>query len=131
LIQEAIGVRLASRALRLRIIALLEQFPEIRRVFVEVNQGGDLWKEALHDLTVPVISHSASESKEVRFARALNYWQRGRVVHGRRLHVLERQAVTFPDGAHDDVLDGACSGVLHFLHAPPKPRAGIRSDRYI
>lgn len=130
-IVDAFGVRLSAKPLRARIIQLLQQYPDIRAVFVEVNQGGDLWVDALHDLPVKVITHTASESKEVRFARALNYWQRKRVLHAKRLHVLERQAVVFPNGANDDVLDATVAGVLHFMNPPKRQRATVRSDRYV
>jgi hypothetical protein len=130
-ILDAVGVRLPAKGLRARIIQFLEEYPDIQAVFVEVNQGGDLWKDAFHDLPVKVILHTVSESKEVRFARGLNYWQRGRVLHSRRLHVLERQAVVFPNGVNDDVIDAGNAGVLHFLHRPPRQAAGVRSDRWV
>ncbi len=130
-IREAIGVRLPAKGLRLRIIKLLEEFPEIGAVFVEVNQGGDLWRDAFHDLPVRVVLHTVSESKEIRFSRGLNYWQRHRVLHAKRLHILERQAVVFPNGANDDVIDAANAGVLHFMRPPKRQRTDVRSESYV
>lgn len=131
-IREALGVRLAGKELRLRVIRLLEEFPEIQRVFVEVNQGGDLWvNNVFHNLAVRVVAHTVQVSKEVRFARALPSWQRGRVLHAQRLDMLESQATGFPRGQHDDVIDAAVSGVLHFLHPTAKVRAGVRSESYV
>lgn len=130
-IREATGVRLAGKELRLKVISLLEAHPDIGRILVEVNQGGDLWRDVFHNLGVKVVTHTASEAKEVRFARALVSWQRGRVLHSRYLEMLQVQATAFPRGQHDDVIDAAVSGVLHFLHPTPKVRAGVRSESYV
>jgi hypothetical protein len=130
-IRYAAGVRLAGRDLRLKLIALMEAYPEIARVFVEVNQGGDLWKDVFHNLPVKVVTHTVSESKEVRFARSLPYWQRHRVLHAQRLDTLEEQAVAFPRGQYDDVIDAAVAGVLHFLHPVQKQRSTVTTDSYI
>lgn len=128
LIREAIGVRMAGKDLRLKLISLLAKYEEISRVFVEVNQGGDLWKDAFHNIPVRLIVNTVSDPKEVRFARALPHWQRGRVVHADRLDQLEDQAVQFPNGLHDDVIDAAVAGVLHFL-SPTKPIRARRSSK--
>jgi phage terminase large subunit-like protein len=131
-IRAAVGVRLAGKELRLKAISLLEEFPEIRRIFVEVNQGGDLWvNDVFHNMAVRVVAHTVSVSKEVRFAQALASWQRGRVLHEERLDMLETQAVGFPNGQHDDVIDAAVAGVLHFLHPTPKVKAGVQSESYV
>lgn len=131
-IKHAVGVKLAGKELRLKIISLIEQYPEVSRVFVEVNQGGDLWPEVFHDIPgVKVITHTVSDSKEVRFARALPSWQRGRVLHTRRLATLEEQAVAFPTGQYDDVIDAAVSGVLHFLHPKKRQKYGDETESYL
>src|SRR6185312_4669414 len=74
---HAEGVKLTGKMLRQRVLKLLESFSEIRLVLVEGNQGADLWPEVFHDLPgVKVRTHHTRESKEVRFADALNHWQR-------------------------------------------------------
>lgn len=125
LIKDAVGVRLASKDLRLKIIAMLAKHPQISRVFVEVNQGGDLWKDAFHSLPVRLVVNTVHDSKEVRFGNALPHWQRGRVVHVTHLDQLEEQAVQFPNGRHDDVIDAAVAGVSYFLG----PRKVVRARR--
>jgi phage terminase large subunit-like protein len=110
---------------------MLTDCDEISRVFVEVNQGGDLWKDVLHDLPVRLIVHTVSDSKEVRFARALPHWQRGRVVHANHFGDLEDQAVAFPNGRHDDVIDAAVAGVNYFLVPQKKVRAGRSGRSYV
>lgn len=130
-IRYAAGIRLPGGELRLKIISLCETYPEISRITVEVNQGGDLWKSTFHNLPVKILTHTESESKEVRFARALTSWQRHKVLHARRLDMLEEQAVAFGKGGHDDVIDAAVSGVLRFLHPQKKVKAGQHGDSYV
>lgn len=126
LVLHAEGVRLTGAPLRAHLLRLLARFERVRRIVVEVNQGGDLWKTVLHDMTVPVETHTASSSKEVRFASALDFYQRRRVLHQQRIPALEEQAVSFPKAAHDDVVDAAVAGVLYFLQPDKKRVASIR-----
>jgi phage terminase large subunit-like protein len=124
----AAGVRLTGSALRAHIARLLVQFDRIKRVVVEVNQGGDLWRDILHNLpTGPPEQTHSKESKEIRFAQALAIYQRGRVLHAQRFATLEEQAVAFPKAAHDDVIDAVCAGVLYFLGPPTTIRATVRT----
>lgn len=126
------AVRLTGEPLRVHVAALLAQFPRIRAVVVEVNQGGDLWKEVFRGLpNVRVVTHTASRSKEDRFAEALEFWQRGRVLHARKIPILEEQAVAFPKAKYDDVIDSAVAGVLYFLAPEKKVKAGVRTRTYV
>lgn len=132
LIKHAAGVKLIGKDLRDHVIRLLELHPEIRVVRIESNQGGDLWKDVLHDLpAVKILTHSSSSSKEVRFAQALDWWQRGRVIHSHRLPMLEEQAVAFPEAAYDDVIDAAVAGVQFFLQPQIKAKAGSTVRDYM
>lgn len=131
-IRYATGVKLIGQDLREHVIKLLEQHPDIRRLLVEVNQGGDLWKDVFHHLPgVQVITRTSKASKEVRFAQALDWWQRGRVLHTERLPMLEEQAVGFPDAAYDDVIDAAVAGVQYFLQPDVKIKAGGVARTYM
>lgn len=105
---------------------VLPKFPKIRVIFVESNQGGDLWAETFANIPgVRVVQHNSSTSKEIRFGEALNYWQTHRVYHARRWDVLEEQAVGFPKAAFDDVIDAAASGVRYFLMPDDRPKVGV------
>ena len=131
-VREAKGVRLTGARLRDEVLRILGEYPEIRAVLVEVNQGGDLWREVLHHLPgVKVLTHWSGESKEVRFARTLEHYQRGRVLHERRLDVLEEQAVAFPRGAHDDVIDAVAAGTTFFLDPERRAKTGASVKQWV
>lgn len=129
---HAEGVRLTGQPLRQHILKLLARFERVKRVIVEVNQGGDLWLEVFHDMpSVKVVTHTASEAKEIRFATALDFYQRGRVLHIGKITTLESQAVAFPKAAHDDIIDATAAGVLYFLDPERKPKARVTSASYV
>jgi hypothetical protein len=120
-------VRLMGEALRAWVLKKLLEFPSVRAVRVETNQGGDLWYTVLHSLPVQLLVHTVSESKEVRFAYALDFYHRGLIVHRERIRDLEEQMVSFPKAAYDDVADAAVSGILFFMQAaPPVPNSYSR-----
>jgi hypothetical protein len=126
-------IRLIGEPLRAWVLAKLQEFDRIRAVRVEVNQGGEMWYTTLHDLPVKLLVHTSTESKEVRFAYALDFYQRGGglVHHRERIRVLEEQMVAFPKAPYDDVADAACSGILFFLKPDPVVVPGARSESYV
>jgi predicted phage terminase large subunit-like protein len=78
-----------------------------------------VWEQILHTLPVKLRRVHQSDSKEVRAARVLNFYQRGRVIHAKPLRELEEQMCAFPKAPHDDMLDSVVSAVERFLN-PPK-----------
>ena len=129
-VRDAWALRVApGEALRARVLAILETFPNIAGVLVESNQGGDTWKAILHHLPVPVRTVHQTAPKEVRAARLLNHYQLGRVVHERRLLEAEAQLVSFPKGVHDDLVDVIGQGVEVFLGK--KKQANVTSGSYL
>lgn len=117
-VREAVGVRLTGKPLRNYVVDLLVRHPDIVLIYVECNQGGELWAEVFHGIPgVKVKTHTSTKSKDIRFADALRHWQRGRVLHPRKIPILEEQAVAFPKAAYDDVVDAAVAGVHYFF--PP------------
>lgn len=119
---EAWQVKVVGDKLRKRVMQILEMHPQIKAVRIEVNQGGEYIPAALHDLPagVKLLVHTSTVSKDVRHSWGLDYYQRGRVQHSRRLRVLEDEMIGYPEAAYDDVSDAAVSGILFFL-GRPKP----------
>lgn len=113
----AAEVKLApGEPLRRYCLRLCATYPEIGGILIETNQGGDTWKvSVLHDMPVPVATTWSDEPKEKRAADLLADYQRGRVEHERRLPVAEGQMISFPRGAHDDIVDAVGSGVRYFI----------------
>jgi phage terminase large subunit-like protein len=132
-IRRAWQVRLTGDPLRDEVLRTLAEDDDIAAVLVEVNQGGDLWRTVLHDLPVRLFTHTVSESKEIRFARALKFYQRTprRVRHAVPLPIAEGQMVGFPRMSHDDVADAVVSGVLYFLEPKSVSRAQVKTRSYV
>lgn len=110
--------------LRDRVLALLDEFPRIGLILIEVNQGGDTWQAILHGMPVKVKTVSQSENKFSRAEGVLAHYERGRVLHARKLPELEQQMCTFPKGPNDDMVDAVGSAVRRFIpvakkQAPP------------
>jgi len=123
-VRDAWQVRIPpGEPLRRRVLEILDQYPEILGIVVEVNQGGDLWKNSvLHDMPCPVKTVSQSRPKEERAGSLLAKYQRGRVVHAKRIPSLEGQMIRFPLGANDDLIDATGTGVEVYLKSDKKPR---------
>jgi phage terminase large subunit-like protein len=121
-----------GEALRQRVIAVLEEFEDIRLVVIETDQGGDAWLAILHDLPVKIVTVSQSEPKEVRAARLLMWYQRQvngkrRVVHEHKLPQAEAQLTSFPKGRNDDLVDAIGTGVDQFFRQRKKKAGGSTS----
>lgn len=126
-------IRLTGEALRGWVIRKLGEYERIKAVRVEVNQGGELWYTVLHDLPVKLIVHTSTESKEVRFSYALDYYQRGggMVLHRERIRAAEEEMVAFPRAPYDDVADAVVSGVLFFLRGVPIIEPTATTESYV
>jgi hypothetical protein len=134
-----------GKPLKRLVLRILDEFPEIRGVVVEVNQGGEVWEASvLTDLPVPVKTVHQHEPKEVRAARLLGFYQeipkRSKttvpdpsvaagiahmpyVIHEHALPAAEEQMVGFPKAVHDDLVDAIGTGVDKFLKKSKKKRS--------
>jgi phage terminase large subunit-like protein len=97
-----------------RVLDLCELY-SVGVLYVETNQGGDLWKSVFKDVPAKYVSKHQKISKEVRAGKALNFYQQDRIRHTQHFPVLEEQMYSFPKVKHDDVLDSVVSGILYFL----------------
>lgn len=117
IVLEVKQVRKIGAALRLEVLDLLSKHNG-GLVYVETNQGGDLWGIVFHSMPVKVKTVHQTEAKETRAADVLDHYQRGRVVHaeGADLRDYEGQLVAFPNAPHDDMVDAGGSGIRYFLN---------------
>jgi phage terminase large subunit-like protein len=131
-VKYAVGVKLLGKALRARILKIIEMYPEIKVILVEANQGGELWRDVMHDMPVKVVLFSNSEPKEVRAGKVHAMYQRipTRVMHTARLQQAEENMVGFPKLKHDDIVDAVGNGVLKLLGAPKTQRRKVSSGAY-
>lgn len=120
-VMYAKAVKLIGEKLRAEVLRILEMYPEIGLVMVEVNQGGEHWVDILHHLPVKLQMIDQSVDKRVRAAQSLAHYQRGRVVHTVRLGSAEEQMVGFPKAPNDDMVDAIGSAVTRLLRPPKKP----------
>jgi len=132
IVRGAWQVKLQPAVLRSRVLDMLEEYGG-RLVLVETNQGGDLWRTIFHDMPVKVRTLHQSEKKEVRAARVLDRYERGKVIHelGAHLAEAEGQMVGFPKAPHDDMVDAIGSGVNYFLGRGRMQRPSAESAIYV
>ena len=79
-------------------------------------------------MPVPVVLETQSEPKPVRAARLLNHFQRRRAALRGRQPAFEDEALSFPRGAHDDVLDAVGTGVDYVLKTRRRQQRSQQQD---
>lgn len=89
----------------------------ITRVIVEVNQGGDLWRQILSPLPPGVVleTYSARRRKEARTLDLSDRYRKGHVLHQYPLPELENDLLRWPKVEHDDLIDSTSAGVEFVL----------------
>lgn len=133
IVKRAQRVKLSGAGIRATVLRWLQDDPTIGLVLIETNQGGDVWREILYGLPVPLKTKQQSVKKEVRAAQVLNHYERGRVMHDpdADLAALEGEQVAFPNAANDDLVDAVGTGVAYFLNrALRKANGGARTTGY-
>ena len=63
--------KLSPKLMRRKVLEICEQFPQIGRIRVESNQGGETWHSVFHDMPVKVVIHHESVPKKVRASPSL------------------------------------------------------------
>lgn len=121
-VRHAEQVKLTSDLLKQRVDELIKEY-EAKVVYIETNQGGDLWSQVFSGIAAKYRSIKQTEKKEVRAAKAHDIYRKGKVAHVRHFPALEEQMLAFPRIAHDDVLDSVVSAVLYFSKTTGRVRA--------
>ena len=121
-VRHAEQLRLVSTELKERVNDLIELF-DVGLVYVETNQGGNLWKSVFDGVKANFRSVHQTEPKSLRAARALDYYRKDKVRHTRHFDQLEEQMYSFPKVAHDDLIDACGTGIHYFLSASSQPKA--------
>jgi predicted phage terminase large subunit-like protein len=131
-VHYAVELKVKGEELREVCLQLLDTFPEIGLILIESNQGGEVWGTVLHHMPVKVRAIHQNIKKEVRASQAHTHYQRGRVLHARRLDRLEEQQIGFPKAAHDDMVDSVGTALIYFL-GPRRaaPKAGASTASYV
>lgn len=120
-------VKLVGEKLRSEVLRVLEMFPEIGLVLVEINQGMEHWNDILHHLPCKLQLIEQTVDKRVRAGQALAHYQRHRVRHSVRLNALEEQMVSFPKGPNDDLVDAAGSLITRMLRRPAQSGGHVKA----
>lgn len=130
-VEHTAQVKLSPGHLRAHILRLLDEYPGIKAVVLEDNQGKDLWLEILSPLPVQLIRVHQDVKKEIRAAKVLDYYDAGWVAHAGPQPAFEDQALIFPNGAHDDVVDSVVTGVDFFLKDRKRPQRAPTTSSYV
>lgn len=125
-VREAVAVRLPGPELRKIVLDLLVRYRETVGIIYEANMGGDLWKQVFHDMPVPVAPVTAHEKKEVRAATLLDFYQKGYILHAKKLEDLENEMLIFPNGQHDDLPDAVAHAVAALTTIPNAGRSKMK-----
>jgi hypothetical protein len=113
-VRHAEQVKMSPSEIADRVASLVDIY-DAGVVYVEVNQGGDLWKDVFKHVPAKYRSKTQHLSKQIRAGKALNFYQQKKVKHTSHFPVLEEQMWAFPKLSHEDVLDAVVSGILYFL----------------
>ena len=113
-VRHAEQVKMSPSEIADRVASLVDIY-DAGVVYVEVNQGGDLWKDVFKQVPAKYRSKTQHLSKQIRAGKALNFYQQKKVKHTAHFPVLEEQMWAFPKISHEDVLDAVVSGILYFL----------------
>lgn len=120
-------VKMVGEKLRSEVLRILETYPEIGLVIVEINQGQDHWYDILHHLPCKLQLFDSTVDKRVRAGQALAHYQRHRVRHTRRFGAVEEQMIGFPKAPNDDMVDAVGAAVTRFLRRPAKTGGSVKA----
>lgn len=112
-VRHAEQTRMTSENLKDYVSQLVPKY-DAKVVYVETNQGGDLWKQVFAGIPAKYRGMRNTEKKEARAMQAFDFYRKGQVKHTAHFPALEEQMLAFPRVPHDDVVDAVVGGVLYF-----------------
>lgn len=129
-IEHAEQGRITGLELRERVWSYAALYPRsLTVVMIEVNQGGDRWREVLEPFppcVEEVIEYTVGTHKRARVEGWHKHYHRGAVLHGTRLPELEDQQCAWQPhgsgsapGCLDDLLDAGSALTRYFLTGWP------------
>lgn len=125
-VRDVQRVKLTGKPLRQKVIAILTAYPEITVVYVEINQGGELWLDVFGELPVKVVTKHQTVKKEVRAGWLLNGYQTRQVRHVGPLSGYVTELLAFPRGLHDDQVDAVGTGYIAMTGAGQPVRSTLK-----
>lgn len=131
IVRHASHVKMSPEQLKVHILNLLSEYPEIQLILIETNQGGDLWENLFKDIPVKIRTKFQTEAKAIRAQKALAHYEKNNVWHTQKFQVCETEMLAFPSTQHDDVLDAVTSGVLYFLDKPKGSKSIVGQMNYL
>jgi phage terminase large subunit-like protein len=131
-IEHSWGGQATGPELREHLWQLKRRNPKLTRVYVEVNNGGDLWRRILSPLP-PGLKLELSRpdrrgSKSARIEWLLDQYLRGAVVHRAKFSMLQDQMIAWPRVTHDDRVD-VVEAVVACLFGLPMGTETERNNR--
>lgn len=127
-IRHAEQVKYTADVLKEHIESIIKTY-DAKVVYIETNQGGDLWKQVFSGISARLRTMRVSDKKELRAARAHDIYRKGKVAHVKNFPALQEQMLAFPRVPHDDVLDSVVAAVLYFNQR--KRRTGAAQINYM
>jgi len=108
-VEYAWGGRVTGTELREMLWSLKARNPRLTKVYVERNNGGDLWRRILSPLPAGLVLELSRPdkrgSKRERIEWLLDQYLRGAVVHRAKHSKLQDQMISWPRVTHDDRID--------------------------
>ncbi len=118
-VRYAAQMKIDPSALAERVQELVERYGA-GLVLVEVNQGGDLWKQSFSKVKARVKLIKQKTPKPVRLGQSSEFYKQGLVFHSEHLPLLEEQMIAYPNVHNDDLIDAVATGLIFLINGSKK-----------
>lgn len=110
----------------------LKHRSRVSRVYIERASSGWSLLDELKGSSIPVVAVDANEGKQLRIERTLPLWESGKIKLPRHAVWMEdflAEALRYPGGRHDDLLDAVCTAVVRLGELLQREQHHRRFDR--